>query len=135
AHAAFGYAGQSCISVQRLFVERKIFQTFLWKLVEITAKMVSGNPSEEATDVGPLIRLAEAERIEAWINEAVEGGAKVVAGGEREGSVVTPAILTATKPGMKIRDEEAFGPVVLVEPYDDFKQALPNVTTSSMGRK
>src|ERR1700677_2511552 len=133
AHAAFGYAGQSCISVQRVFVERKIFQTFLWKLVDITAKLVSGNPSEEATDVGPLIRLAEAERIEAWINEAVEGGAKVVAGGEREGSLVTPAILTGTKPGMKIRDEEAFGPVVLVEPYDDFEQALADVNHSRYG--
>ncbi|HEY6851124.1 MAG TPA: aldehyde dehydrogenase family protein [Terracidiphilus sp.] len=133
AHAAFGYAGQSCISVQRIFVERKIFQTFLWKLVEITAKMISGNPSEDATDVGPLIRMTEAERIEDWIKEAVDGGAKVVAGGERQGSLVTPAILTGTKPGMKIRDEEAFGPVVVVEPYDDFEQALADVNHSRYG--
>ena len=133
AHAAFGYAGQSCISVQRIFVERKIFQTFLWKLVEITAKLVTGDPSEEATEVGPLIRLADAERIDAWIKEAVEGGAKLVAGGERKGSLVTPAILTATTPGMKLRDEEAFGPVVLVEPYDDFEQALADVNHSKYG--
>jgi acyl-CoA reductase-like NAD-dependent aldehyde dehydrogenase len=133
AHAAFGYAGQSCISVQRVFVERKIFQTFLWKLVEITATLVSGNPSEEGTDVGPLIRLTEAERVENWIKEAVEGGAKLIAGGERQGAMVTPAILTATKPGMKIRDEEAFGPVVLVEPYDDFEQALADVNHSRYG--
>ncbi len=133
AHAAFGYAGQSCISVQRVFVERKIFQTFLWKLVEITAKLVSGNPSVEATEVGPLVRLAEAERIDAWIKEAVESGAKLIAGGERSGSLVTPAILTATKPGMKIRDEEAFGPVVMVEPYDDFEQALADVNHSKYG--
>src|ERR1700677_1294463 len=72
AHAAFGYAGQSCISVQRVFVERKIFQTFLWKLVDITAKLVSGNPADEATEVGPLIRADQADRIEAWIKEAVE---------------------------------------------------------------
>jgi len=133
AHAAFGYAGQSCISVQRVFVERKVFQTFLWKLVEITAKLISGNPSEEDTDVGPLIRLADAERVENWIQEAVEGGAKLIAGGERQGSMVTPAILTATKPGMKIRDEEAFGPVVMVEPYDDFEQALADVNHSRYG--
>jgi acyl-CoA reductase-like NAD-dependent aldehyde dehydrogenase len=133
AHAAFGFAGQSCISVQRVFVERKIFQTFVWKLVEIAAKLVSGNPSDEATEVGPLVRLAEAERIDAWIREAVESGAKLVAGGERSGSLVTPAILTATKPGMKIRDEEAFGPVVLVEPYDDFEQALADVNHSKYG--
>jgi len=111
--------------VQRVFVERKIFQTFLWKLVEITAKMASGDPADEATEVGPLVRLSEAERVEGWVREAVEAGAKLVAGGERNGSVMTPAILTATKPGMKIRDEEVFGPVVLVEPYDDFEQAWP----------
>jgi acyl-CoA reductase-like NAD-dependent aldehyde dehydrogenase len=133
AHAAFSYAGQSCVSVQRIFVERKIFQTFLWKLVEITAKLVSGNPADEPTEVGPLVRLAEADRVEAWIKEAVEGGAKLVAGGERHGSLITPAILTATKPGMKIRDEEAFGPVVLIEPYDDFEQALADVNHSKYG--
>jgi len=133
AHAAFGYAGQSCISVQRVFVERKIFQTFVWKLVEIAAKLVSGDPSDELTDVGPLVRLAEAERIESWIKEAVEAGAKLIAGGERNGSLITPAILTATKPGMKIRDEEAFGPVVMVEPYDDFEQALADVNHSRYG--
>jgi acyl-CoA reductase-like NAD-dependent aldehyde dehydrogenase len=133
AHAAFGYAGQSCISVQRVFVERKIFQTFVWKLVEITAKLVSGNPADEATEVGPLIRADQADRIEAWIKEAVEGGAKLIAGGERDGSLVTPAILTATKPGMKIRDEEAFGPVVVIEPYEDFEEALADVNRSKFG--
>jgi acyl-CoA reductase-like NAD-dependent aldehyde dehydrogenase len=133
AHAAFGFAGQSCISVQRIFVERKIFQTFVWKLVEIAAKLVSGDPSDESTDVGPLVRPSEAERIESWIREAVESGAKLVAGGERNGSLITPAILTATKPGMKIRDEEVFGPVVLVEPYDDFEQALADVNHSKYG--
>jgi len=133
AHAAFSYAGQSCISVQRVFVERRIFQTFLWKLVEIAAKMTSGNPSDESTEVGPLVRLADADRVESWIKEAVEGGAKLVAGGERKGPLITPAILTATKPGMKIRDEEVFGPVALVEPYDDFEQALADVNHSKYG--
>jgi len=133
AHAAFGYAGQSCISVQRVFVERKIFQTFLWKLVEVTAKMVAGNPADEATEVGPMIRSTEAERIDEWVKEAIEGGAKLISGGERHGSVVTPAILTGTKPGMKVRDEEVFGPVVLVEPYDDYEEALAEVNRSKYG--
>ncbi len=97
AHAAFGFAGQSCITVQRIFVERKIFQTFLWKVVEITAKLAFGDPSDEATEVGPLVRLAEAERVEAWVKEAVDGGAKLVAGGERNGSIVTPVILTGNQ--------------------------------------
>ena len=90
AHAAFGYAGQSCISVQRVFVHRSVFQTFLWKVVECTAKLISGDPSDEATEVGPMVRPAEAERVEAWIKEAVEAGAKLISGGERHGSVITP---------------------------------------------
>ncbi len=133
AHAAFGYAGQSCISVQRVFVERSIFHTFLWKVVEHTNKMVVGDPSDETTEVGPLIRLRDAERVEAWIKEAVEGGAKPITGGERKGSTIAPTILTGTKPGMKVRDEEVFGPVVAIEPYDDFEQALAEVNHSKYG--
>jgi acyl-CoA reductase-like NAD-dependent aldehyde dehydrogenase len=133
ARAAFGYAGQSCISVQRVFVERSIFQTFLWKVVEHAAKLVVGNPAEEATEVGPLIRLSDAERVESWIKEALEGGAKLVAGSERRGSMITPTILTGTKPGMKVRDEEVFGPVVTIEPYEDFEQALADVNHSRFG--
>src|SRR6266568_632475 len=133
AHAAFGFAGQSCISVQRVFVDKSIFQTFLWKLVEVTDKLVHGDPSDEATEVGPLVRLAEAERVESWVKEAVDGGARLIAGGEREGSVITPAILTGSKPGMKLRDEEAFGPVIVVEPYVDFEQALADVNHSRFG--
>ena len=133
AHAAFGFAGQSCISAQRVFVQRSIFQTFLWKLVEYTAKLAVGDPSDEATEVGPLIRLSDAERVDTWVKEAVEGGAKLVAGGERRGSVITPAILTGTTTGMKIRDEEVFGPVVVVEPYEDFEEALAAVNHSRYG--
>jgi acyl-CoA reductase-like NAD-dependent aldehyde dehydrogenase len=131
--AAFGFAGQSCVSVQRVFVERGVYQTFLWKVVEAAARMAVGDPSAEATDVGPLIRLSDAERVDSWIKEAVEGGAKLVAGGERHGSVVTPAILTATTPGMKVRDEELFGPVVVIEPFDDFEEALAAVNHSKYG--
>jgi acyl-CoA reductase-like NAD-dependent aldehyde dehydrogenase len=133
ADAAFGYAGQSCISVQRVFVHRSIFQTFLWKVVDHTALLATGDPSDEKTEVGPLIRLSEAERVEAWVKEAVEGGAKLVAGGERNGSVIAPVILTGTKPGMKVRDEEVFGPMVAIEPYEDFEQALADVNHSKYG--
>ncbi len=121
------------MSVQRVFVERSIFQTFLWKVVDHTAKLVAGNPSDESTEVGPLIRLGEAERVETWIKEAVESGAKLVAGGERRGSMITPAILTGTQPGMKVRNEELFGPVVAIEPYDDFEQAMADVNHSKYG--
>lgn len=133
AHAAFGYAGQSCISVQRVFVDKNIFQTFLWKLVEVAGKLVAGDPAIEATDLGPLIRPSEAERVESWIKEAVAAGARLIAGGERQGNMIAPAILTGTKAGMKIRDEEVFGPVVLVEPYTDFEEALAEVNHSRFG--
>jgi acyl-CoA reductase-like NAD-dependent aldehyde dehydrogenase len=133
AHAAFNFAGQSCISVQRVFVERSIFQTFTWKVVDHAGKMVVGDPTHETTEVGPLVNVSEAERVEAWIKEAVESGAKLVTGGERKGPVVAPTVLSGTKPGMKIRDEEVFGPVVMIEPYDDFEEALSAVNHSKYG--
>ena len=133
AHAAFSYAGQSCISVQRVFVDRPIFQTFVWKVVDFAAKLPTGNPADEATEVGPLIRQADAERVEAWIKEALDAGAKLVSGGERKGSVIEPTILSGTSPGMKVRDEEVFGPVLLIEPYDDFEEALAAVNHSRFG--
>ncbi len=133
AHAAFGYAGQSCISTQRVLVERRVFQTFIWKLVEVANHMATGDPALEATEVGPLITLEAAERVESWIKEAVAGGAKLVTGGERKGSVIAPTVLSGTQAGMKIRDEEVFGPVVLVEPYDDFEDALAEVNRSRYG--
>jgi acyl-CoA reductase-like NAD-dependent aldehyde dehydrogenase len=131
--AAFSYAGQSCISVQRVYVERTVFQTFLWKVVEAAKKLVVGDPLDEKTEVGPIIRPGDAERIEAWIKEAVDGGARLIEGGKREGSLITPAILTGTKAGMKLHDEEAFGPVLAIEPYDDFEDALAEVNHSKYG--
>jgi acyl-CoA reductase-like NAD-dependent aldehyde dehydrogenase len=83
--------------------------------------------------VGPMVRPAEADRVEAWVKEAVEGGAKLLAGGERKGPALTPAVLTGTKPGMKVRDEEAFGPVIAIEPYEDFEQAMAEVNHSKYG--
>ena len=136
AHGAFGYAGQSCISVQRVFVERTVFQTFVWKVVDRAAKMVRGNPSEEATEIGPVIRPADADRIESWIKEARQAGAKLVEGGGRDAaikSLLEPTILTGTKPGMKVHDEEIFGPVLVIEPYDDFEEALAQVNRSRYG--
>ncbi len=136
AFGAFGFAGQSCISVQRCYVERPIFQTFLWKVVDRASKMVRGNPADEATEIGPVIRPADADRIESWVKEAIAAGAKLVEGGGRDDthrSLLEPTVLSGTKPGMKVHDEEVFGPVVMIEPYDDFEDALAMVNHSRYG--
>jgi acyl-CoA reductase-like NAD-dependent aldehyde dehydrogenase len=131
--AAMSYAGQSCISVQRVFVERRGFHTFWRHAEEAATALVLGDPASEATDVGPMIRPSDAERVEHWIKEACASGAKLLTGGERDGSLVEPTILTGTRSPMKIRDEEVFGPVMTVEPYDDFEDALHAVNQSRYG--
>ena len=129
----FSYAGQSCISVQRIFVHRDVEHAFLEKLVPRVRALKCGDPLDEATDVGPLIRSADADRVVAWLGEAVAAGAKLACGGGRSGSVVEPAVLTGTNPAMKVNCLEIFGPVVTVLPYDDFDVALASVNDSPFG--
>jgi len=130
---AFSYSGQSCISVQRILIERPIFQTFTWKMVESAARLVSGDPADERTDIGPVIRESEASRIVEWADEALAQGARIVAGGVREGSMVEPTILSGTRSPMKVVDEEVFGPVVSIDAYDDFDSALERANQSRFG--
>jgi glyceraldehyde-3-phosphate dehydrogenase (NADP+) len=129
----FAFAGQSCISVQRIFVERSIFDAFLAKLAAAVQKLRLGDPFDERTDVGPMIRLADAERAEQWIAEAVAQGAKVVCGGKRNGTILTPTVLTGTAESQSVNCQEIFAPVVTVEPYDDFGEAIDRVNRSSYG--
>lgn len=129
----FGYAGQSCISVQRIFVHREKYDEFLQALLTQVQKLKCGDPMEETTDVGPLIRESDAVRVVNWIKEAVNGGAKLHCGGMRNGSVVEPAVLTNTKPKQKVNCEEVFGPVVTVEPFTDFVEVVDRVNDSQYG--
>lgn len=129
----FAYAGQTCISVQRILVEHSVYGRFTDLLVEGVKKLHVGDPLDEKTDVGPLIRESDAVRTIGWIEEAVHAGARVLCGGHRDGMIVEPAILTGTKPDMKVNCQEIFGPVVTVEPYKDFDQALRQVNNSSFG--
>jgi len=129
----FAYAGQTCISVQRIFVEQSVYGKFTDLLVEGVKPLKTGDPLEESTDVGPLIRESDAIRTANWIDEAVRGGARLLSGGRRNGLMVEPTILTGTKPEMKVNCQEVFGPVVTVEPYKDFDQAIRNVNNSSFG--
>jgi acyl-CoA reductase-like NAD-dependent aldehyde dehydrogenase len=129
----FGFAGQTCISVQRILVEHSVYGKFTDLLVEGVKKLKTGDPMEESTDVGPLIRESDAVRVTNWIDEAVRSGAHLLVGGGRKASVVNPTVLTSTKPDMKVNCQEIFGPVVTVEPYQNFDEALRRVNNSNYG--
>ena len=96
-------------------------------------KLKTGDPLEESTDVGPLIRESDAIRASDWIQEAVRGGARLLCGGQRKGSVLEPTVLTGTRPEMKVNCQEIFAPVVTVESYDDFYDALRQINNSPYG--
>lgn len=127
------YGGQYCIGVQRIMVEQAVYQGFLDRLVERVAACKVGDPLVEGTDVGPVINKSSADRIEAWIGEAQKAGAEVRAGGGREGAVVEPTVLVGTRPGMKVEDEEIFGPVLTVNQFENFDQAVQRANASRYG--
>jgi glyceraldehyde-3-phosphate dehydrogenase (NADP+) len=133
AYGAFLYSGQTCISVQRIYIHQSLYQKFVEALVERTRKLKSGDPMKEDTDLGPMISQEAAERVENWVNEAKSKGAKILCGGKRNGSFYEPTVLTNTTAEMKINCEEVFGPVVTVEPYQDFQQALALMNNSRYG--
>ena len=129
----FAYAGQTCISVQRILVEESVYGKFTDLLVEGVKKLKTGDPMDESTDLGPLIRESDAIRVVQWIEEAVRSGARLLCGGARKNSVVEPTVLTGTKPEMKVNCQEVFGPVVTVEPYHSFDEALCRINHSNYG--
>ena len=129
----FSYAGQTCISVQRILVERTAFPKFTDLLLEGVKKLKTGDPLDDSTDLGPLIRESDAIRASDWIQEAVRTGARLLCGGQRRGPVLEPTVLTGTRPEMKVNCQEIFAPVVTVEPYDDFNQALKQINNSPYG--
>ena len=129
----FGYAGQTCISVQRILVEHSVYGKFTDLFVEGAKKLKTGDPLDDSTDVGPLIRESDAVRCINWIEEAVHHGARLLTGGHRKGPIVEPTVLTGTRPDMKVNCQEVFGPVVTVEPYQDFERALREVNRSAYG--
>lgn len=130
---AFYYAGQSCISVQRIYIHRSRYDEFVRKYVDATKRKKIGDPMDEATDIGPLVSPDTADRVEEYIREAVEGGAKILTGGRRDGTIIEPTVLADVDPKMRISCAEAFGPVVLVEPVDTIQQAIDKVNDSRYG--
>ncbi|MER3422120.1 MAG: aldehyde dehydrogenase, partial [Nitrospiraceae bacterium] len=127
------YAGQSCISVQRIYAHQSVYDTFLEKLLARVAALKVGDPLDETTVVGPLINEATARRVEEWVEEAVAQGARVRIGGKRKGSLFEPTVLTDVTPSMKVSCQELFGPVLTVSPYIRFDEALAALNDSQYG--
>ena len=129
----FTYAGQSCISTQRIFVHERVYQAFLDLLLDKVRQLKVGNVLDEQTDVGPMIAPDAAERVERWIAEGVAGGAEIALGGKRNGIFLEPTVLLHTTPEMKVNCEEVFAPLVTVTPYRDVSEAIAWANNSPYG--
>jgi acyl-CoA reductase-like NAD-dependent aldehyde dehydrogenase len=135
ATAIGGYvnAGQICISTQRVLVHRKAYSDFLDALKPRVEALKAGDPLAADTKISAMITLKEAERVEAWIKEAVETGARVITGGEREGAVMAATIVADVKPQMRVSCEELFGPAVAVTPIETIDEAIRITNDSKYG--
>ncbi|MEK7829325.1 MAG: aldehyde dehydrogenase family protein, partial [Deltaproteobacteria bacterium] len=130
---AFSYAGQICISVQRIYAHEDIYAKFMDKFLANVRNLKSGDPMDESTNIGPMIDEGVAKRTEEWLKEAVKDGAKVLLGGKRNGNFFEPTVLTNIKPSMKVCGEEVFAPLVTVETYKGFEDAVAMVNNSIYG--
>jgi glyceraldehyde-3-phosphate dehydrogenase (NADP+) len=133
--AAFGYAGQVCIKVQRLYLQRGVAVPFIDELVRRAGALRIGPPLDPQTILGPLIDDSSAKRVEAWVDEAKGEGARILVGGQREGNRFTATVIDPNGPGngLKVVDEEVFGPVLTVHVYDDWDEALAMADGSRYG--
>lgn len=130
---AFSFAGQSCISVQRIFVHESVYPGFLNELLKNIKSIKSGNPLDESTTLGPMIDEKAAIRSENWIKEAVEQGATVLSGGKRNGKFLEPTVLTGVNKQMKVSCEEVFAPMLSLTVYREWNEALDAVNDSKYG--
>lgn len=129
----FSYAGQVCISVQRIFVQEKIYKPFLDRFIPQVQSLKIGDPLDEKTSMGSMIDQKAAERAEGWVREAVSQGAKLLTGGKRSGALLEPTVLIETKPEMQVNCQEAFAPVVTVASYRTLDEAIAQINRSSYG--
>ena len=130
---AFYNSGQVCISVQRIYSQKQVYEEFTDKFIAASSALVVGDPLDERVDVGPMIDLKEVDRIEEWVKEAQNAGAQIRTGGRREGSVFYPTVLTGVDAGMKVIAEEVFAPVASVISCDDFEESLRQANNSKFG--
>jgi acyl-CoA reductase-like NAD-dependent aldehyde dehydrogenase len=130
---AFSFAGQSCISVQRIYVERPAYDRFVEAFVPKVAALKIGDPADEETDVGPVIDQDARERILQWIAEARDGGAEILAGGEEQDGLIAPTVIAGASPELKVSCEEVFGPVVTVNAFDSLDEAIELANSTRYG--
>jgi glyceraldehyde-3-phosphate dehydrogenase (NADP+) len=130
---AFAYAGQVCISVQRLLVHEQVWDAFMERFVAAAAQMRMGDPMDPETDLGPMVDAQAAERTERWVREAVEEGARVLVGGTADGRFFPPTVLVDADRRSQVCSEEAFAPLVVVFPFSDIESALAEVNASRYG--
>ncbi len=130
---AFAFSGQVCIHTQRIYVQRTKFDLFIESFTKATAELKAGDPLDSDTNISSIIDENNAIRVENWIKEAIHGGADLLFGGKRTGTFVEPTILTNTSSSMKVCYGEIFGPVVIIEPYDEFQEAIALINDSRYG--
>jgi acyl-CoA reductase-like NAD-dependent aldehyde dehydrogenase len=126
-------AGQSCIAVQRVYVDKKIFDPMTARVRAAVEALHTGDPTDEKTDVGPMISEDAARRVETWVDEAVEMGARVLTGGVRNGNTYPPTVLADVPDGAKVLDEEVFGPVLALAPVESVDDGIAKVNASRYG--
>jgi acyl-CoA reductase-like NAD-dependent aldehyde dehydrogenase len=129
----YGNAGQTCISTQRVLAAEEVYGDFLAALKPKVEGLKTGNQLDESSKVGPMVKESEAARVEQWIDEAVGGGARLVAGGGRRGAIYMPAVIADVHPDMRISRDELFGPAVAVTPFDTIDEAIALANDSVYG--
>lgn len=129
----FSYAGQSCISVQRIYSHTDVYEEFVDEFVPRVEALKVGDPLDEETDVGPLIDSGAADRVDAWLKEAVADGAEVLTGGARDGNLWQPTVLAAIEEDMRVSCQEVFAPIVGLYRYNNIDQAISAVDASDFG--
>jgi len=132
-NGAFAYSGQVCIHTQRIYVHKSNFIQFIESFCKQAEKLNLGDPLDPKTDISSMIDEENAIRVEQWINEAVSNCARVVFGGKRKGAFVEPTVITNSKREMKVCSQEVFGPVVVIESFESFKDAINEINSSEYG--